>query len=141
MKDDYFLTITPKFKYDENNEYVWKGIQYSDDIKLPNIFYQETWIFQSPIKYSFNFQNNINFNNNLYNINITELLQKSQYKCYNITNIHALLINYSNYKKFINNKNNNLFYGLSITNIDNLIENKNSNKFILFNNWIKEFSK
>lgn len=86
--NDRFICLT---RYNQLNEKKWHPISYLNG--TINLHSQDTWIFDSPMKYTFTINDDIKLGDMFCDSIINYYLSKLEYKCYNIFNdVHTFHI-------------------------------------------------
>lgn len=154
MKRYHFLSISRKNKIVSDGSVKWEIISSEKTNNKKNIFSHDTWIFISPMKYIVS--NHKHIGSFFCDIVMSFLLSKTNYKCYNLPydiNCFHIQKNMS-YGQYIDAdeslvqkewndtarllRNKNFCFGLRITSINDLLEDKNASIFVSWNEWITE---
>jgi hypothetical protein len=151
LQEDYFISLTRYQKYDG----LFKPMCLKDFNNKTNIFSQDSWIFISPLKHklecslligTFFCDSFLNFkllNTNYRCFNLFECI-----KSYHVQNDNSTTTKYENNKELmdsrwnyicyeLNNGDPNFLYGLKKNNLNDFINKKNYNNFIIWDDYIK----
>jgi len=157
LNEDHFLCISRNNKSIVDNKIKWNTIKLLCNTQyVDNIFSQDTWVFKTPMKYPIKI--NINLGEMFCDSYLNFKLSKSPYKCYNLSrDINCFHIQegestseiVSKDKSLIDKKihqlyekengNTNILYGLKINSVNDFNNNINSNQFLNFQDYIKDF--
>ena len=157
LNDDHFLCISRNNNSMVDNKIKWDTIKLLCNTQyVDNIFSHDTWVFKSPMKYPIHI--NIHLGEMFCDSYLNYKLSKIPYKCYNLSkDINCLHIQEGDstsdiasrdqslidqklhllYEK--ENGNTNVLYGLKITSVNDFNNNVNSNQFLNFQDYIKDF--
>ena len=158
LNNDHFLAISRNNKSIVDNKIKWDTIKFVHNSQfLDNIFYHDTWIFNSPQKFPIKID--ISLGEMFCDSYLNYKLSKSLYKCYNLSrDINCFHIQegdstsdiISRDQELCNKKLNiiyekengdtNILMGLKIISINDFYNNINYNQFIIHGDYIKEYS-